>query len=130
MREILDRYGGLPAYLCLLILTLGAYWSVQGFDFVRFDDGIYVFENDYVLRGVSWEGIRWAFGTIQTGNWHPLTWLSLMADGTLFGSNASGYHWTNLCLHIVNTLLLFWVLRRMTAGAGKSFFVAACFALH
>jgi Flp pilus assembly protein TadD len=130
MHEILDRYGGLLASLGLLVLTLLAYWSVQGFDFVRYDDGIYVLENDHVRRGLSSDGFRWAFGTTETGNWHPLTWLSLMVDASLYGLNAAGFHWTNLCLHIANTLALLWIFRRMTGEFGKSFFVAACFALH
>ena len=60
----------------------------------------------------------------------PLTWLSLMFDYQLYGLNAGGYHLTNLILHILSTLLLFWLFNRMTGAIWKSAFVAAVFALH
>ena len=68
--------------------------------------------------------------TFYTTNWHPLTWLSLMADYELYGLNAAGYHVSNLLLHIFNTLLLFLVLRRMTGETWKCLTVAALFAVH
>jgi tetratricopeptide (TPR) repeat protein len=53
-----------------------------------------------------------------------------MFDYQLFGLNAGGYHMTNLILHILSTLLLFWLFNRMTGALWKSAFVAALFALH
>ena len=62
--------------------------------------------------------------------WHPLTWLSLMLDRQFYGMNAGGYHWTNLLLHMANTLLLFFTMRRMTDAFWRSAFVAILFAVH
>ena len=62
--------------------------------------------------------------------WHPLIWLSFMFDYQLHGLNAGGYHLTNLILHILSALLLFWLFNRMTGAIWKSAFVAALFALH
>jgi tetratricopeptide (TPR) repeat protein len=62
--------------------------------------------------------------------WHPLVWLSFMFDYQLHGLNAGGYHVTNLILHILSTLLLFWLFYRMTGAIWRSAFVAALFALH
>jgi len=76
------------------------------------------------------DGVIWAFGTIHAEFWHPLTWLSLMLDYQLFGLNAGGYHITNLMLHILSTLMLFWLLHRMTGAIWRSAFVAVLFALH
>ena len=53
-----------------------------------------------------------------------------MLDVQLFGLNPGPQHVTNLVLHIANTLLLFWLLRRMTGAIWRSAFVAALFALH
>ena len=66
----------------------------------------------------------------HAANWHPLTWLSHMADVSLFGLNSSGHHATNLALHIANTLLLFLLFRSLTADTGRSAWVAALFAVH
>jgi tetratricopeptide (TPR) repeat protein len=64
------------------------------------------------------------------GNWQPLNWLSYMLDYELYGLRAGGYHATNLILHILNTLLLFWILRGMTRAEWSSALVAALFGLH
>ena len=63
-------------------------------------------------------------------NWHPLATLSHMLDCQLFGLNAGGHHFTNLLLHTVAVLLLFFVLQQMTAERWRSAFVAALFAIH
>jgi tetratricopeptide (TPR) repeat protein len=104
---------------------------VQNHKFIiAYDDYQYVTKNVHVQKGLSPESISWAFTTTDAGFWHPLTWLSLMLDYQLYGLNAGGYHWTNLLLHIISTLLLFSVLYRMTGSIWRSGFVAALFALH
>ena len=114
----------------LVVAAAALYWQVPGFDFVDFDDDIYVEENRIVQRGLTREGFVWAFTTGRTGNWHPLTWLSLMLDCQLSQNLARTCHTTNVLIHIANTLLLFWVLKRMTSALWCSAFVAALFALH
>ncbi|HNT57825.1 MAG TPA: tetratricopeptide repeat protein, partial [Syntrophales bacterium] len=63
-------------------------------------------------------------------NWHPLTWLSHMIDVEIYGLDPGGHHGTNLFFHILNTVLLFLILTRMTGAPGKSGIVAALFAFH
>ncbi|MDD4352563.1 MAG: tetratricopeptide repeat protein [Candidatus Gracilibacteria bacterium] len=116
--------------LILILLTFGVYAQVFHFDFVHYDDHVYVTDNYHVKIGLTVENIRWALTSLDAGFWHPLTWLSLMFDHDLYGLNAGGYHLTNVLFHIINTLLLFNVLGRMTGTWGRSFFVAALFALH
>lgn len=116
--------------LLLILSALIAYWQVQDHPFTSFDDEMYVTNNPPVREGISLRGILWAFTTTHAGNWHPLTWLSHMLDVELFGLNPGGHHLTNLLLHVVNTLLLFLVLLRMTGALWQSAFVAACFGLH
>jgi len=116
--------------LSLLLIVSILYWPVMNFEFICFDDGPYVSQNPHVLAGISRNGIQWAFTTFHEANWHPLTWLSLMLDGQLYGLYAGGYHWTNVMFHLANTLLLFLVLNRMTGELWCSGFVAALFAIH
>ncbi len=120
----------LIVYIVLAVVTLAVFWQVNQFDFVNFDDNIYVTGNSHVHSGITLAGFRWAFSTTYAEFWHPLTWLSLMLDYQLFGMNAGGYHMSNLILHILSTLLLFWLFYRMTKEIWKSAFVAAVFALH
>ncbi|MBX7258414.1 MAG: tetratricopeptide repeat protein [Candidatus Hydrogenedentes bacterium] len=114
----------------LILLTLAAYSKVHTFEYVFYDDDAYVTQNAVVKAGLSWYGVAWAFSSGHAANWHPLTWLSHMADVMLFGLNPAGPHLVNLGFHILNTLLLFHLLRRMTNSDGRSAFVAALFALH
>lgn len=117
-------------YLILAIGTAVCFWQVRNFDFVNYDDNLYVYENPHVLTGLTFDNIIWAFTTNHSANWHPLTWLSLMLDCQLFGANPGWIHLVNVFLHIANTLLLFAVLKKMTGSLWPSAFVAAAFALH
>jgi len=117
-------------YFALAVSTLLVFWQVRNFDFINYDDNDYVFENPHVLNGLTEDGVIWAFTTNRSANWHPITWLSLMLDCQLFGTNSGWMHLINLLLHLVNTLLLFAVLKKMTGSLWPSAFVAAAFALH
>jgi Flp pilus assembly protein TadD len=116
--------------LGLVAANVVVYAAVRNHGFVNFDDPRYVSENAAITGGLTWRGMVWAFTTGHQSNWHPLTWLSHMLDLELYGMNPGGHHVTNLFLHIVNTLLLFGVLYRMTGTLGRSGFVAALFAVH
>ncbi|MGD0650697.1 MAG: tetratricopeptide repeat protein [Verrucomicrobiia bacterium] len=116
--------------LCLAVTIVAVYWPVSHFEFINYDDNGYVTENLPVRDGLTLRGLVWAFTTNHMGNWHPLTWLSLMLDCQLFGLKAGPHHLVNVLFHIVNTLLLFSVLNRMTRAPWRSGSVAALFALH
>ncbi len=128
--NISDRHLKMIISLLLILAIIIAYGQVKNFDFVGYDDQEYVTENSQVQKGLSVEGIIWAFTTFHSANWHPLTWLSHMLDCELYGLNPTGHHWTNLILHMANTILLFLVLKLMTGTIWRSAFVAALFALH
>ncbi len=130
--------GGLSALLnrpvvlsvLLAVATLALYYPVHGHPFTDYDDRDYVTENPQVQSGVSWSTVKWAFTTGTAANWHPLTWLSHALDCQLFGQDPAGHHDINVLFHTLNAVLLFWVLLRATGFAGRSFMVAALFALH
>ena len=117
-------------YLALAASTAIVYWQVCNFEFINYDDNQYVYENRQVLSGLTADSMAWAFKAGHAGNWHPVTWLSLMLDAQLFGPHPRWFHLVNLLFHIANTLFLFAVLRKMTAALWPSVFVAAAFALH
>ena len=109
------------------LVTFSPAWTCG---FVNYDDDTYVTQNPHLFAGLTANSFAWAWTTTRAANWHPLTWLSLLLDAQVYGLQPRGYHLTNLLLHIANTLLLFAVLRRMTAAAGRSALVAALFAVH
>jgi len=116
--------------ILLLSLVFLTYLRALTSDFITYDDQVYVTGNYHVQRGLTWEGVKWAFYTSTAANWHPLTWMSHMLDCTLFGLNAWGHHLTSLLLHVANTFMVFLVLRRMTGAFWRSWFVAGLFGLH
>jgi len=100
------------------------------YGFVNYDDDQYFYSNSHVKAGLTWHGVIWAFQTEYASNWHPLTWLSLMLDAQLFGAGAAGPHLTNVLLHAINAVLLFFLLKRLTDVRWGSAWVAAVFAIH
>ena len=120
------------ACVCALLIlgTVGAYWPLFRCGFLNFDDPDYVTDNWVVQQGLTLHGVAWAFTTGHAGNWHPLTWLSHMLDCQLFSLKPAAHHATNLCFHVINSLLVFWLLKRMTGSLGRSAVAAALFALH
>ena len=116
--------------LFLIVVTLVVFWPLGNHEFINLDDDAYVYDNPQVKPGLTLKSVVWAFTTTWMGNWHPLTWFSHMLDCQLHGLNPGAHHLTSLFFHITNTLLLFWVLKRMTGRLWASSFVAALFALH
>lgn len=119
-----------PLYASLGIATAAVFARSLSCGFVGYDDRGYVQENAHVLAGLSADGIRWAFTTTQQANWHPLTWLSLMLDGTLGGASPAVFHATSVALHVLASLLLLRALHLATGNLSRSAIVAALFALH
>jgi tetratricopeptide (TPR) repeat protein len=122
----------LVLFLCagLTIITLAVYWPVHNYEFIRYDDDAFVFKNAVVQSGLSLQNIKWAFTTVHYSYWHPLTWLSLMLDCSLFGVKPGPMHLVSVAFHVANTLLLFIVFSRMTKRLWPSAFVAVLFAIH
>ena len=116
--------------LLLVVATVALYYPAHRHPFVKYDDNDYVYENVYVQAGLGWETVKWAFTTSHAANWHPLTWLSHALDSQIFGLKAAGPHDVNIFFHALNAVLVFWVLLRATGLAGRSFMVAALFAVH
>lgn len=117
--------------LLLIAGTLALYAPVHHYPFVNYDDPWYVSNNAYIKDGINADMLHWAF--MSQGychNWHPLTWISHALDIEMFGLNPTGHHDENVVLHALDVVLLFWVLRQATGYTGRSFMVAALFAVH
>jgi len=114
----------------LAAVTILAYWPTFSNGFVNYDDDGYVTQNHAIQQGLSLANVAWAFRATVMANWHPLTWLSHMADVQFFANHAGGHHATSLMLHVVNALLLFFLVRAATGFLWRSALVSALFALH
>jgi protein O-mannosyl-transferase len=118
--------------ICLLLalITLALYWPATHFDFTNYDDPDYIIYNPPIQHGITGDSLAWAFKTNHASNWHPVTWVSHIADFALFGLNPGGHHLTNLLFHTANVVLLFLVLCQLTGAQWRSALVAALFAWH
>lgn len=117
--------------IMLVIVTLGLYGQAVTFDFVSFDDGVFVTNNPMVNRGLTIQGVVWAFGLEQPAAYCPVAMISHMLDCTLFGAqDAAGHHAVNVALHTANVVLLFLLLLRLTGVMWPSTAVALLFAVH
>jgi tetratricopeptide (TPR) repeat protein len=127
-----DPAGRVRALLCALLFlaVAGLLLPALTHDFITYDDPAYVTANDRVKAGLTWDNALWALRSTEASNWHPLTWISHMADCQVFGLRAWGHHLTNVLLHALNCVLLFAALRRMTGAVWRSLFVAALFGVH
>jgi hypothetical protein len=144
-----------PKTLLLLValVFLGAvpFAQIGGFDFVAYMDRVtledfegqrYSYINKHVIEGLTAENTGWAFSTRQFSQevaasdwwqkltWHPLTWLSLLADSTFWKMNPGGFHLTNLFFHLMATVLCYLMTMRLTRNHFVGFSTAALFCLH
>lgn len=120
-------------WLIVAALALGVlivYGRVTRCGFVLYDDPEYVTDNLHVKMGLTPGAIRWALTTTAVSYWHPLTWLSHMADVQLFGLSPPGHHLTSLLLHAATTVLLYVLFRQATGKVWQSAAIAAMFASH
>ena len=114
----------------LVVITLAVFGQTVRYEFVNFDDDLYVYNTPAIRSGITLKGTAAAFVSQHAHNWHPLTTISHMLDCQLYGLNAGGHHATNVILHTIAVLLLFWVLQGMTGATWRSALVAALFAVH
>ena len=118
--------------ICAILAAISfvIYARTLGHDFVEFDDQDYITQNNDVQKGLTWEGVYWAFVGAHACNWHPLTWISHMLDVELFGLRPGWHHLTNVLFHIANSILLFLLLNRITKLLWPSAIAACLFGVH
>jgi tetratricopeptide (TPR) repeat protein len=114
----------------LAVLVFIIYAQVRTHSFINFDDPQYVTQNQHVMQGLTWYGVKWAFTNTEAANWHPLTWISHMIDVQFFGPDAGRHLLVSVALHAINSILVFLFLRLATAALWRSVVVAALFAVH
>ena len=77
-----------------------------------------------MLSGLTLPNVKWSWTHFHDTNWIPFTFMSLMADTSLYGFHPVGYHLTNILLHAANSMLLYLALAAATdpgeRGRGRS----------
>ncbi|MDF1665651.1 MAG: tetratricopeptide repeat protein [Planctomycetota bacterium] len=125
-----DRKAIIGVVLALVVLALFSFYPVFFNDFINFDDDEAITQNAYVYTGLTTRNIVWSWTTVYMANYFPITWMSHMLDCQLFGLNPLGHHATSLFFHCLNSILLFFFLKRITGDFWRSAFVSVIFTVH
>jgi tetratricopeptide (TPR) repeat protein len=111
IRRFLPSLGFLLCASVLCLTVAGVFWQAGSFDYINLDDHVYTRYNEWVQKGLSWEGVRYAFaGTRTLAIWFPLTMLSYMVDASIGGVTAQAFHLSSILWHVLATLALFLLL--------------------
>jgi len=125
------------ATICGAVLVWAAiYAPVRHFDFLNFDDDMFLSDNPWLTRGLTWQSVQWAFCANLTlfsnhaEYWSPITLLSRLADAEIFGMAPGAFHVTSAAIHLLNAALLWFALFRLTGARWRAAVVAALFLVH
>jgi tetratricopeptide (TPR) repeat protein len=121
-----------------LLIVMGAaiFHPIRKFDFLNFDDDLYLYTNPWLRQGFTAKSVEWAFTAQLTQPsqraeyWSPITLLTRLFDAQFFGINAGPHHVTSAVLHTLNAVLLFFAMRSLTGASYRSAFVAMLFLVH
>ncbi|MCX7697715.1 MAG: tetratricopeptide repeat protein [Bacteroidales bacterium] len=114
----------------IVFLTFFAYIQTFQFEFIyNWDDAGYVLKNEYIKK-ITWENIWLMLTKFYMSNYHPLTMLSYAIDYAVAGENPTWYHIINVLFHLINIILVFKLLYKITSNNYVSLIIAFLFALH
>jgi len=100
-----------------------------GYQFTNWDDDIYVVNNP-AIRQLSPGSVALLFRPTAEYMYHPLTMVTYSIDWQAGGGTAWTFHATNILLHLLNVVLVFFLLKKLSMPDGMAIFITAVFALH
>lgn len=115
------KYGGVALIAVLAAVT---YWPVHDGGFV-FDDELLIVYNPMIKAS---DGLYRYWFTKEAFDYWPVTNTSFWLEWRLWSTNTIGYHLTNLILHVVDALLIWLVLKRLSVP--WPWLAALLFAVH
>ena len=97
--------------------------------FVNLDDPQYILDNP-VVKDLNTESLKTIFSEQFVGNYQPITMLSYMVEYKIFGLNPFGYHLMNLLLHLLGTLFVFLIIKKISRNELIALITALLFGIH
>jgi tetratricopeptide (TPR) repeat protein len=130
MNKILNsRYSGYILLSVSLIWTFLLYVRVTGFDFVNLDDNYYVYQNNDITK-LTIQTLITFFKSFYLGMYQPLTMLCFAVEYHFFGLNPAVFHSVNLLFHLINVLLVFILINKITGKIYAAFTISLFFGIH
>ncbi len=113
----------------ILIATAFSYSNIFGHDFQSiWGDDLYLL-NDRIQE-FSLKNSGSYFWSFHAGNYHPLTSLSFAINYKIFGLNPTAFHIQNLIIHLVNIILVFILINKLTHKLEIAVIIALFFGIH
>ncbi len=115
----------------VLLTTLVIYFRTISYDLLtHWDDKSYVTDNEHI-KGLKWENIKLFLTEYYAGNYQPVTILMYALEYKFAGTDGTLYHLNNLLLHLLNTILVFLFVRKISPqNAYAALITATFFAVH
>lgn len=130
--EVIKPKNNIALYVAGFVIILAisfAYSPSNQADFVNLDDHQYILKNDNI-KDISFANISKLFYAPAGDMYIPLVNLSYAIEYYFFDLDAHRYHTNNILLHILNSLLILWLIWMLTKNLFVSFSMAGLFALH
>jgi protein O-mannosyl-transferase len=108
----------------IILATVIAYWPSLNGGYILDDEGL-LKNNRLILAS---DGLYRFWSTKEAIDYWPVTNTTLWIEWRLWGDHPVGYHAGNLMLHIVEALLIWIILRKMSIPG--AFLAAMLFAVH
>lgn len=123
------KIGILFAIFLILATTSLTYLTSLNNGFTSWDDPGYIADNPLV-KSVSVSNTAKIFSSYCMDSYQPLSLFSYSLDYAFCGLNARVYHLTNLFLHLINCLLVFWLILLIGNNLFIAFLTAILFGIH
>ena len=121
----------------ILMLTLAAagtaaavlYYPAVHFSFTNWDDNLLVTQNP-VIRGLSFSSLIAMFTSFYVNHYHPLVMISYACEYAYAGLDPFLFHLTNIVFHVINAMLVVWLVRSLIKDDAAALIAGLFFALH
>lgn len=113
----------------IAILTYIAYSNSFKGEFLNWDDNVYI-TNSELITDLSSDGIHKMFTEYHNSNYHPLTTISFAIQYKLSDASPGLFHVVNFIFHLLNTLLVFYLIFLITKRLEVAFIVSLFFGIH
>ncbi len=113
----------------IVLLTAYAFWPILQNGFTNWDDPTYL-ENNPLIKELSGATIKRIFSEVYFANYQPLHILSYAIEYHFFKLNPAGYHGVSLAMHLINLLLVFFFIRKLSSNDIIALITTALFAVN
>ncbi len=115
--------------ITLMGLTVCFFCPSVQYPFINFDDNVYLY-NNALVKNFNLDSLKQMFLSEHTSLFSPMVILSFAFEYPLWGDTAGGYRAVNIAFHVINVVLVFFLVLRLFDNRIKAGMVGLLFALH